>query len=130
MPTKSRVHLHHEPPKNAAAQALGRLGGAAGTSAQQRAREANSQLGGQPGRVCVFCGEPVIGGHDDRDLDESCGAHGWRWKRKHDPPAARREALERDLALHQAAVASIKRRLAGLPGRPPRLTSASVSSSA
>lgn len=66
--------------KNAAAQALGRLGGAANTPAQQRARKRNAKLAGRPGRVCLHCGEPVAGGHVERALDESCGQHGWRWQ--------------------------------------------------
>jgi len=67
--------------KNPAAQALGRLGGRAGTKAQNRARKANAQLAGRPRRICTHCGEPVRGGHADRSLDDSCGAHGWRWER-------------------------------------------------
>lgn len=68
------------PEKNAAAAALGRLGGAVNSPAQQRARKRNAKLAGRPGRVCVHCGEPVAGGHVDRALDESCGQHGWRWQ--------------------------------------------------
>lgn len=66
--------------KNAAAQALGRLGGRAGSPAQTAARRVNAQLGGRPRRVCLFCNEPVVGGHVARHLDLSCGAHGWRWQ--------------------------------------------------
>lgn len=69
-------------PKNTAAAALGRLGGRAGTKAQNKARRANAQRAGRPSRVCVHCGEPVAGGHVDRDLDETCGAHGWRWRKR------------------------------------------------
>jgi hypothetical protein len=72
--------------KNPAAQALGRLGGAAGTKAQNRARRENAQLAGRPRRVCRHCGEPVVGGHADRSLDETCGAHGWRWQKRSDRP--------------------------------------------
>ena len=70
------------PKKNAAAQALGRLGGQAGTKAQNRARKQNAKLAGRPRRVCNHCGEPVIGGHVDRALDVKCGAHGWRWQKQ------------------------------------------------
>lgn len=68
--------------KNPAAQALGRLGGQAGTTAQNRARKKNAQLAGRPRRVCTHCGEPVVGGHVDRALDEKCGAHGWKWQKQ------------------------------------------------
>ena len=68
--------------KNKAAQALGRLGGSANTRAQQRARKRNAQLAGRPRRICTHCGEPVIGGHADRLLDVSCGAHGWTWQKQ------------------------------------------------
>jgi ribosomal protein S27AE len=70
------------PSKNPAAQALGRLGGSTNSKAQQRARKRNAQLAGRPRRVCVHCGEPVIGGHADRALDERCGAHGWKWQKR------------------------------------------------
>jgi hypothetical protein len=73
MPKKTLV------PENPAA-ALGRLGGLANTPKQRRARKQNAQKAGRPRRVCTHCGEPVIGGHQDRALDESCGAHGWRWQ--------------------------------------------------
>jgi len=67
------------PDKNPAAQALGRLGGSAGTAAQRAAARRNGKKGGRPGRICTSCGKPVKGGHEDRRLDDSCGAHGWRW---------------------------------------------------
>src|SRR5262245_36654798 len=77
-------------PKNAAptaaAQALGRLGGSANTEAQNAARAKNAQSAGRPKRVCRFCGEPVLGGHRDRRLDETCGAHGWRWLQQSNDP--------------------------------------------
>jgi hypothetical protein len=76
------------PTPNAAAAALGRLGGSANTKAQQRARKRNAQLAGRPRRVCAKCGEPVRGGHLDRALDDVCGAHGWRWQQG-DRPAGR-----------------------------------------
>jgi hypothetical protein len=66
--------------KAAAAAVLGRLGGLANTAKQKRARKQNAKWAGRPSRVCAHCGEPVIGGHKDRALDESCGAHGWRWQ--------------------------------------------------
>jgi hypothetical protein len=70
------------PALNKAAQALGRLGGSAGTKAQNRARKKNAALGGRPSRVCIHCGEPVVGGHKKVKLDTSCGEHGWRWKKR------------------------------------------------
>ena len=86
------------PPKNKAAQALGRLGGSRNSKAQQRARKRNAQLAGRPGRVCATCLQPVLGGHVDRTLDETCGQHGWKWMRagkKHPaPPNADRAALD------------------------------------
>jgi len=79
--------------KNKAAQALGRLGGAANTPAQQRARRRNAQFAGRPRRVCTSCGEPVAGGHVDRRLDDVCGQHGWRWQQGAQAP----ESPEKDL---------------------------------
>ena len=67
--------------KNTAAVALGRLGGQAGTTAQNVARKRNAQLGGRPRRVCTHCGEPVVGGHVNRALDLTCGPHGWKWQK-------------------------------------------------
>lgn len=115
------VHVHKDP----AAVALGRKGGAQNTRAQQEAREQNGQRGGRPGRVCVFCSEPVGSGHDDRKLDSTCGAHGWRWKRKHDLPGSQREALERDLATYRRAVEVIEKRLAKMPPAPAAVRRAS-----
>jgi len=71
-----------KPTKNRAAQQLGRLGGTANTEAQNAARAKNAQRAGRPRRVCIYCREPVIGGHVDRRLDspDHCGAHGWRWQ--------------------------------------------------
>jgi len=63
-----------------AAALLGQRGGLANTEKQQAARKLNAKRAGRPRRVCVHCGEPVIGGHVDRSRDESCGAHGWRWQ--------------------------------------------------
>jgi hypothetical protein len=70
--------------KNAAAQALGRLGGSANTPAQKRARRENAKLAGRPRRVCTKCGEPVHGGgvHKDRALDETCGGLYWKWQKR------------------------------------------------
>jgi hypothetical protein len=65
-----------------AAAELGRLGGSKNTAAQQDARKRNAQTAGRPARVCNFCGERV-GGHKHRPLDETCGAHGWRWQQPH-----------------------------------------------
>jgi hypothetical protein len=87
--------------KNPAAQALGRLGGSANTKAQHRARKANAQKAGRPRRVCVKCAQPVTGGHADRALDETCGAHGWRWERagtRHPAPVSRDRAALDELA--------------------------------
>lgn len=68
-----------------AARMLGSLGGRAGTTKQNEARKRNAQRAGRPRRVCIACNEPVVGGHVDRRLDTSCGAHGWRWQRRDDP---------------------------------------------
>jgi hypothetical protein len=59
---------------------LGRMGGLANTAKQQKARAQNAKRAGRPRRVCTHCGAPVIGGHQDRALDVTCGAHGWRWQ--------------------------------------------------
>lgn len=87
MPTKANATQ-----RSAAAALLGRKGGAANTDAQQRARRTNAQRAGRPRRVCVLCDQPVIGGHVDRALDDTCGAHGWRWQQRSatTPPAAER----------------------------------------
>src|SRR5215831_11639496 len=90
--------------KNAAAVALGRLGGAAGTRAQNRARKKNAQLAGRPRRICTTCGEPVAGGHVDRRLDETCGAHGWRWQQRRGGPPSR-ESLIAMIETHKQAIA-------------------------
>ena len=64
---------------NPNAQALGRLGGARNTPAQQAARAKNVQRAGRPGRICIHCGEPVYGGHKDRKLDTTCPGRAWTW---------------------------------------------------
>jgi len=74
-----------DPPKNPHAVKLGRRGGKAGSPAQKTARRSNIAGVGRPRRVCLVCGEPVTGGHVDRALDTSCGAHGWRWQRRSFP---------------------------------------------
>ena len=87
--TKPTAAARHQ-----AAQALGRLGGSAGTVAQNRARKRNAQLGGRPRRVCDKCGEPVTGGRDGwkhsghvkTKLDDTCGQHGWHWQKKSEQP--------------------------------------------
>jgi hypothetical protein len=79
-------------PPNPAAQALGRLGGRANTPAQKAQRRAAAKRAGRPRRVCTRCLQPVVGGHSDRALDASCGAHGWRWERagvRHEAPKSR-----------------------------------------
>lgn len=84
---------------NAAASALGRRGGKANTKAQNAARKANAQKAGRPKRVCKHCGQPVLGGHVDRSLDTSCGAHGWRWERagQHHPMPENKDAVALDV---------------------------------
>jgi len=67
--------------KNPAAVALGRLGGARNTRKQMEARKRNAQKAGRPRRVCAACGEPVLGFHVDRALDDSCGIHEWKWQK-------------------------------------------------
>jgi hypothetical protein len=59
---------------------LGRLGGQANTAKQNAARRKNAKLAGRPRRVCKLCHQPVLGGHVDRALDATCGAHGWVWQ--------------------------------------------------
>jgi hypothetical protein len=34
----------------------------------------------------------VVGGHVDRALDESCGAHGWQWQQQSATPKRHRHA--------------------------------------
>jgi hypothetical protein len=96
--------------KNRAAQSLGRLGGQAGTKKQNAARKQNAQLAGRPRRVCTTCGEPVVGGHVDRRLDDSCGAHGWRWQQKRHPPTV--ESLREQIEAHHRAIVSLEQQLA------------------
>jgi len=100
-------------PKNRHAQALGRLGGAAGTKAQDRARKQNAQRAGRPKRVCIHCGKPVVAGHADRTLDETCGAHGWRWLKRH--AVVTRAMVEQEIANYQRAIAQLRDRLKTLP---------------
>ena len=95
--------------RSEAAQILGRRGGKAGTDAQNEARKVNGQLGGRPGRVCSVCLEPVSGGHKDRRLDETCGAHGWQWQK--DLSA---DELRRVIADHQRVIVRLERQLARL----------------
>jgi len=75
-----------DPPKNAAAVALGRLGGSRNTPAQDAARAKNAKRAGRPRRVCVKCGEPVRGFHVDRALDQTCGIHQWEWQKPSERP--------------------------------------------
>lgn len=81
------------PKKNPAAVQLGRLGGIAGTAAQNAARAANAKLAGRPRRICDHCGEPVRAGHVDRDQDTVCTNPGWHWERPSDrrQPAPKRK---------------------------------------
>jgi Rieske [2Fe-2S] domain len=99
-------------PKNPAAQALGRLGGSANTAAQRRQRREAAKNAGRPRRVCVHCAQPVVGGHLDRDLDATCGAHGWRWDRagvRHPAPVSReRAALD---AIAEALAVAVERNI-------------------
>ena len=103
--------------KNRAAQSLGRRGGLANTPAQQRARKDNARrFAGRPRRVCQHCNEPVIGGHVDRGLDQSCGAHGWRWEKRRDrvqpaTPAtidAQRDAINAEIVRLQTVLAAFR----------------------
>jgi len=71
------------------AQILGRLGGSANTPKQNAARRRNARFAGRPRRVCKHCGAPVLGGHVDRALDATCGAHGWVWQKRADVVAAK-----------------------------------------
>ena len=106
---------------NPAAQALGRLGGSANTKAQRRQRQAAAKNAGRPGRVCVKCAQPVVGGHVDRALDESCGAHGWRWERagvRHPAPVSvDRAALDEIAAMLDGTVDSAIARIVRRTGR-------------
>jgi len=72
-----------------AGRALGKIGGARNTPAQQAARVRNAQFAGRPGRVCTRCHKPVRGGHVDAGLDETCGGHTWQWSRGKAVPDAR-----------------------------------------
>jgi hypothetical protein len=76
--------------KNPAAQALGRLGGAANTPAQVKARLQNAKLAGRPRRICTECGEPVYGGHKNRALDLRCHGHGWHWQKQTEKRASKK----------------------------------------
>jgi hypothetical protein len=69
-------------PKNPAAQALGRLGGARNTDAQVAARLANAKLAGRPRRICTTCGHHVFGGHKDREQDKRCQGREWTWQKQ------------------------------------------------
>jgi len=71
--------------KDPGAQRLGAKGGRARTPKQNAARRQNAQHAGRPRRVCIHCGEPVVGGHTDRQLDQSCGQNGWRWQQRDAP---------------------------------------------
>jgi hypothetical protein len=73
--------MSKQPTKNPAAQALGRLGGARNTPAQAAARLRNAKRAGRPRRVCLDCGLPVYGGHQDRKQDAICHGAGWRWQK-------------------------------------------------
>lgn len=50
------------------------------TRAARAARKRNAVLGGRPGRVCLHCLAPVLGGHRDKRQDERCGHHGFAWR--------------------------------------------------
>lgn len=96
--------------KNPAAVALGRIGGARNTVAQNEARLANAQFGGRPRRVCNVCGEPVLGGHATRALDDTCGPHGWHWQTPSERRAAATKAALRQLAFTGEKPTTKKRR--------------------
>jgi len=97
------------PKKNSAAQALGRLGGSKNTAAQNAARAQNAQRAGRPRRVCTRCGEPVIGGHVDRELDGTCGPSAWRWQQR-DSKLTPAE-LEREIESHYQDIADLERQI-------------------
>lgn len=68
------------PKKNPAAQALGRLGGAATSPKKTKAARANAKLGGRPRRVCTECNRPVHGGHKDAKDNARCSGRTWTWQ--------------------------------------------------
>jgi hypothetical protein len=96
-------------PIESPAQILGRLGGSANTPKQNAARRKNARRSaGRPGRVCLYCGEPVLGGHVDRALDETCGAHGWQWQQRANTPTPAAPSRDRKalMAIHTAVTAA------------------------
>jgi len=84
------------------------LGGSAGTRAQNKARKANAQHAGRPGRVCTLCGEAVHGGHKDKRDDVRCSGRSWRWSQRSasvNVPARRfRDELAETLAQARDAI--------------------------
>lgn len=90
----------------AAARRIGRLGGRARTPAQNAARAVNAQKAGRPRRVCKRCAQPVVGGHVDRELDDTCGEHGWRWEqagKRHEGPLNPLDAIAAAIRTSTAA---------------------------
>ena len=93
---------------------MGRLGGSAGTEAQNEARRLNAQRAGRPRRVCIYCGEAVRSGHVKARLDKACGAHGWRWQK---PSEESRPPIKPDPTLLADLLTTLEREL----GKHPRL---------
>lgn len=95
----------------AAAALIGRRGGMANTKAQNRARARNAQKAGRPRRVCKTCRQPVLGGHVDRALDETCGQHGWQWEqagKRHPAPPSALDAIAAVLVERHSQARSIE----------------------
>jgi hypothetical protein len=82
MPKKS--NRKRAPKKNPAAQALGRLGGSANTTAQLAQRRAAAKFAGRPRRVCATCAEPALadGRHKDAALDARCHGRAVVWQKR------------------------------------------------
>jgi hypothetical protein len=75
------------------------------TPVARAARKRNAALGGRPGRVCLHCLAPVLGGHRDKRRDATCGTHGYAWR----PPAGLtpaeiRQAITDEIAALHAAL--------------------------
>jgi hypothetical protein len=100
---KRKAAKRGRPRKNAAARALGRRGGRAGTAKQHAARKRNAVRAGRPRKICIFCSEPVKGGHKDPRLDESCGRHAFVYRQHTEggPVITRLEVLTEIAALQR-----------------------------
>ena len=95
------------PRKNAAAQSLGRRGGAARSAKQNAARRRNARTAGRPAKVCIFCGKPAKGGHKEKRRDASCGMHGWTYRQRSKDSSVTRLAILEEIAALQRLMASI-----------------------